>query len=53
MEVDPLAIGDLDGDRDHLARLRVALAALMEADGAPVPYEIRKAADDALWTLHE
>lgn len=53
MEVDPLAIGDLGSDRGELAWLRVALAALMGPDGVDLPYAVRQAAEDALWTLHE
>lgn len=53
MEVDPLAIGELSPDRGELARLRVALAALMGPDGVKLPYAMGEAAYDALWALHE
>lgn len=53
MEVDPLVLGDLGCDRDHLARLRVALSALRGPDGVELPYLVGQAADDALWALHE
>jgi hypothetical protein len=53
MDVDPLVLGDLGCERDQPTRLRVVLAALMGPDGVELPCAVRRAADDALWALHE